>query len=100
VSQRVRELGIRQALGAERGDILRMVMRQGLTLAAIGIVAGGVASFWLATLLKAQLFGVTPRDPVVFIVGPAILLAVAFAACCLPAFRATRIDPVVALRDG
>jgi putative ABC transport system permease protein len=100
VSQRVRELGIRQALGAERGDILRMVMRQGLTLAAIGIVAGGVASFWLATLLKAQLFGVTPRDPVVFVAGPAILLLVAFAACCLPAFRATRIDPVVALRDG
>jgi putative ABC transport system permease protein len=100
VSQRVRELGIRQALGAERGDILRMVMRQGLTLAAIGIVAGGVASFWLATLLKAQLFGVTPRDPVVFIAGPAILLLVAFAACCLPAFRATRVDPVIALRDG
>ena len=74
VSQRVRELGIRQALGAGRGDILRMVMRQGLTLAAIGIVAGGVASFWLATLLKAQLFGVTPRDPVVFVAGPAILL--------------------------
>jgi predicted permease len=100
VSQRVRELGIRQALGAERGDILRMVLRQGLTLAAIGIVTGGVASFWLATLLKAQLFGVQPRDPVVFVVGPAILLAVAFAACCLPAFRATRIDPVIALRDG
>ncbi len=100
VSQRVRELGIRQALGAERGDILRMVMRQGLTLAVIGVVAGGVASFWLATLLKAQLFGVQPRDPVVFVVGPAILLAVAFAACCLPAFRATRVDPVIALRDG
>jgi putative ABC transport system permease protein len=100
VSQRVRELGIRQALGAERGDILRMVMRQGLTLAVIGIVAGGVASFWLATLLKAQLFGVQPRDPVVFVVGPAILLVVAFAACCLPAFRATRVDPVIALRDG
>jgi predicted permease len=100
VSQRVRELGIRQALGAERGDILRMVMRQGLTLAVIGIVVGGVASFWLATLLKAQLFGVQPRDPVVFVAGPAILLVVAFAACCLPAFRATRVDPVIALRDG
>jgi predicted permease len=100
VSQRVRELGIRQALGAERGDILRMVMRQGLTLAVIGIIAGGVASFWLATLLKAQLFGVAPRDPVVFVAGPAILLLVAFAACCLPAFRATRVDPVIALRDG
>jgi putative ABC transport system permease protein len=100
VSQRVRELGIRQALGADRGDIVRMVMRQGLTLAVIGIIAGGVASFWLATLLKAQLFAVTPRDPVVFVAAPAILLAVAFAACCLPAFRATRVDPVIALRDG
>ncbi len=100
VSQRVRELGIRQALGARRSDILRLVLRQGLLIAAAGVVAGAVASFWLTALLRSQLFGVGPRDPAVMAGVPLLLLAVAAVACLVPAWRATRVDPVEALREG
>jgi predicted permease len=99
VSQRIRELGIRQALGAARGDILTLVLRQGLTIALAGVVLGGAAAFWLTAFLRTQLFGIGPRDPLVLAGVPILLLAVAVLACLIPAMRATRIDPVVALRD-
>lgn len=99
VSQRVRELGIRQALGAARGDILAVVLRQGLLIAVAGVVLGGAAAFWLTAFLRTQLFGIGPRDPVVLAGVPILLLTVAVLACLVPAFRATRINPVEALRD-
>jgi predicted permease len=99
VSQRVRELGIRQALGAARGDILSLVLRQGMLIALAGVVLGAAAAFWLSAFLRTQLFGIGPRDPVVLTSVPILLLAVAVFACLIPALRATRIDPVEALRD-
>ena len=99
VAQRVREFGIRQALGADRGNILSLVLRQGLLTASIGIVIGLVSSALLTRYLKTLLFGVGSHDLTVFIAVPALLLAVAAAACYVPARRATTIDPMTALRD-
>ncbi len=99
VSQRVHEFGIRNALGARRGDIVRMVLSQGLSLVAVGLVIGLVLSFVLTRFLQSLLFGVDALDPVAFLATPAILLAVAALACWLPARRAVRIDPIEALRQ-
>jgi len=98
VAQRTHEIGIRVALGASRGKILRMVLSRGLRLAVIGAVIGLIASHWLADLLRDQLYGISPSDPVTLIGATIVLLAVAFAACWIPARRATRVDPLVALR--
>ena len=100
VAQRVREFGIRQALGADRSSILSLVLKQGLKTAGVGMVLGLAASVALARLLETLLFGVTPRDPAVFGAVTVVLLAVAMAACYTPARRATRVDPMVALRDS
>ena len=81
VSQRIRELGIRQALGAARGDILTLVLRQGMMIALAGVVLGGAAAFWLTAFLRTQLFGIGPRDPLVLAGVPMLLLAVAVLAC-------------------
>jgi putative ABC transport system permease protein len=99
VAQRVRELGIRQALGADRGTIMTLVLRQGLMTAGIGIVLGLGLSLWLSRFMESQLFGVAQRDPGVFVSVAAILFFVALAACYIPARRATQVDPIVALRD-
>jgi ABC-type antimicrobial peptide transport system permease subunit len=100
VAQRVREFGIRQALGADRSSILSLVLGQGLRTAGLGIVLGIAASLALSRLLESLLFGVTPHDVTVF-AGVVVLLAVvAAAACYIPARRATRVDPIVALRDS
>ena len=97
-SQRTREFGVRMALGAGRGRILRGVLQEGLTLAALGVVGGAVAAVALSNVLASLLFGVTALDPLTFVVTAATLSAVAAAAAWLPAHRATRVDPNVALR--
>jgi predicted permease len=99
VAQRLREFGIRQALGADRGRILSLVLKQGLTTAAIGAAIGLTAAALLTRYLAALLVGVSAHDPTVFLAVPIVLLAVAAIACYLPARRATAVDPMVALRD-
>jgi len=98
VSQRTRELGIRMALGAQRNKVVHLVLRQGMTLAAIGLVVGLLAALAATRLIGALLYGVNPSDPVVFIAVTSLLSAAAFAACYFPARRAVKIDPVIALR--
>jgi ABC-type antimicrobial peptide transport system permease subunit len=99
VVQRTKEIGVRMALGARYGTMVALVLRQGLTLAVVGILAGILGAFGLMQMLSSLLYGVTPTDPVAFTVAPAILLGVAVLACWLPARRAARIDPVLALRQ-
>lgn len=97
-SQRTREIGIRMALGAQRRDILRGVLGHGSRMAAVGIALGLLASLGLTRLMTSMLFGVSATDPLTFAAVVLILLAVALAACWIPARRATRVDPMVALR--
>jgi predicted permease len=100
LAQRVRELGIRTALGADRRAILQLVLGQGLRTAGLGLLIGLASAFALTRYLQSLLFGVESRDPLVFSAVTLLLLAVAMVACYVPARRATRIDPVVALREG
>ncbi len=98
VSQRTQEIGIRMALGASQARLQADVVRQTLGLAALGIIVGIAGSWLLARGLSGLLYGVTAGDPVTFAVTPAILIAVAIAAGYLPARRASRIEPTIALR--
>jgi len=98
VAQRTREIGIRMSLGAGRSEIMRMVLSQGLKQALVGVLAGVVAAALLARLMVHMLFAVEPTDPVTFVGVSAVLVATALAAIAIPARRATRIEPVVALR--
>jgi putative ABC transport system permease protein len=99
VAQRRHEIGVRMALGATAQSVLRMVLRQGLTLALIGVAAGLVGSWWLARLLKSMLYAVKPADPLTFAGVTTLLLAVALTATAVPAWRAARVDPSASLRD-
>jgi len=98
VGQRVHEIGIRMALGARVGDVLSLVLRQGLSLALLGIALGLMGAVWLTGAMRSLLFGVSPNDPPTFVIVSALLLAVAAAATYIPARRATKVDPIVALR--
>ena len=98
VLQRTREIGIRVALGAQHRDILRMVLRQGIRATVAGVAIGVVAGLALTRLLRSLLYGVTPGDWLTFLSVAVLLLVVALAACSIPARRATRVDPIVALR--
>jgi ABC-type antimicrobial peptide transport system permease subunit len=98
VTARTREFGVRMALGAPRGAVLRLVVRQGLATAVAGLAVGLLAAAAATRVLAGSLVGVRPLDPLTFGAVPAVLLLVAMAACWLPARRATRVDPISALR--
>jgi putative ABC transport system permease protein len=98
VTERTHEIGVRLALGADRKNVLALVVSQGFSMALVGTVVGLAAAAGLSRSLQGLLFGVTPTDPATFTAVVAILLAVALVACSVPAWRAARLDPSVALR--
>jgi len=100
VSQQSREIGIRMALGARRGDILRLFLHKGVALAGVGIVAGLVVSASTASMMANLLYGVRPHDPAVFLIVPLLLFAIAVLASYLPARRATKVNPMIAFREA
>jgi putative ABC transport system permease protein len=98
VTQRTHEIGIRMALGAQRRHVLRLVLGEGIRLAGIGMIGGVVAALTVARLLSTLLFGVAAADPLTYASVTILLTLVALAACYIPARRAMRVDPIVALR--
>jgi putative ABC transport system permease protein len=97
-SRRSHEIGIRIALGAQRGDVLRMVVQEGAVLVGIGIVAGIAGALAMTQFLRSLLFEIKPTDPATFAGAGILLVTVAMVACYIPARRAMRVDPMVALR--
>ena len=97
-SQRTHEIGIRRALGANSSNVLKMILGQGLVLAGTGVVIGGVLAAAVGRLARNFLSGVSPTDPATYLGASALLAAVALVACYLPARRAMRVDPMIALR--
>ena len=99
VARRTRELGIRTALGARAEDVVRLVLGQGLRVTAVGVAIGILLALALGRVVEALLFGATPRDPYVFGAVAVTLMTVAASASLIPAWRAARVDPVIALRE-
>jgi putative ABC transport system permease protein len=99
VTQRTQEIGIRLALGAQRGDVMRLIVGQGMRLLGIGVVCGFIGVFGIGHLLQSLLFGIGAHDTTTIIGVTAILSLVALLACWIPARRASRVDPVIALRS-
>jgi ABC-type antimicrobial peptide transport system permease subunit len=98
VGQRTREIGVRLALGAQRLDVLRMVLKDGARMTLVGVVVGVVGAMGLTRLMASMLFGVRPTDPLTFIAVTSLLCAIAMLACYVPARRAMKVDPMEALR--
>jgi predicted permease len=98
VGQRTHEIGVRVALGAQQSDVLKLVLGHGAKMALLGVAVGLLAALALTRLMSNQLFGVSPHDPLTFAAVATLLMLVALAACYLPARRATRVDPIIALR--
>jgi putative ABC transport system permease protein len=98
VSQRTREIGIRMALGAQKGSVIRLVLNRSMTAALIGVGIGLAASYGLTRFLTGLLYEVKPMDPLVLSAAALILASIAFLACYLPARRAAKVDPMIALR--
>jgi putative ABC transport system permease protein len=98
VVQRTHEIGVRMALGANTGDVLKLILRNGFKLALIGIVLGLLVAFAATRVLSTLLFGVSATDPTIFLIDALLLAFAALLACYIPARRATRVDPLVALR--
>jgi ABC-type antimicrobial peptide transport system permease subunit len=99
VSQRTQEIGIRMALGADRGKILRLVMLRGLLLSAAGLAVGMAGAMAATRVMGSLLFNVTPTDPITLAVVAGLIVLVAAVACLVPALRATRVDPLVVMRE-
>ena len=98
VRQRTREIGVRMAFGASRASVVAMIARQGVRLVVVGASVGFVLAVALSRLIRSQLFGVAPTDPLAFVAAIVVLLLFATAGCVIPARRAARVDPLVALR--
>jgi predicted permease len=99
VRSRIPEISIRMALGAQVGDVLRLVLTDGMRPALAGVGVGGIAALYLTGLLSKMIYGISPTDPITFVAVGLLLTTVAVAACLLPAWRATRVDPILSLRD-
>jgi putative ABC transport system permease protein len=99
VSWRTHEIGIRMALGAGRTNVLSLVVREGMTMALLGLAIGLISALILSRLLRGLLYGVSPTDPLTFAGVSIVLIFVSVLACLIPARRATRVDPIVALRS-
>jgi putative ABC transport system permease protein len=99
VAQRTHEIGVRMAIGAARADVVRLVLKDAVLVAGVGVALGIAAAALLSRLMDSLLFGVTARDPLTFAIGGGALLLVALAASGIPALRATRVEPVTALRS-
>jgi ABC-type antimicrobial peptide transport system permease subunit len=98
VSARTREIGVRMALGAQSGDVLKLILAEGLKLSFIGVVVGLAAALALTRWMESLLFGVRPTDPVTFSLIAVVLLCVTLVACWIPSRRATKVDPLIALK--
>jgi putative ABC transport system permease protein len=100
VGQRSREIGLRMALGATQADVLKLILGKGFVLAAVGIMTGVLLAASGASLMASVLYGVRPHDPAVFLIVPSLLFAVAVLASYFPARRATKVNPMIALREA